>query len=76
MKCTLTSTDRQDVYENVSAIMLPAVSGETQILPGHAESFFQLGIGSILLQRRDSEVPIAINAGFCHVLEDEVIIII
>jgi len=57
--------------------MLPAFSGQMQILPGHAESFLSLNEGNIVFQEsRERKETIQIMNGECYIKDDAVVIIL
>lgn len=75
--CTITSPQKTTVYKGVKSIILPAFSGQMQILPGHAESFILLRKGNIFLRQLNKEEEVIQNTnGECHVLNDVVTIIL
>ena len=77
INCTITSPKKTIVYKNVLDITLPALSGQMQILPGHAESFILLREGNISLRQlnKKSEIIQNIN-GECYIKNDVVTIIL
>jgi len=77
INCTITSLKKTTTYKNIQSIVLPAFSGQMQILPDHAESFILLQQGNISLRRlnKESEV-IQIMNGECHIKDNLVMIIL
>ena len=77
INCTITSPKKTMVYKKVQSIILPALSGQMQILPGHAESFILLQKGNISLRQlsKESEIIQNIN-GECYIKNDVVTIIL
>jgi F0F1-type ATP synthase epsilon subunit len=77
INCVITSPKKTTVYKNVRSIMLPAFSGQMQILSGHAESFILLQKGDISLRQlnKQSEI-IQIMNGECYIKNDVVTIIL
>jgi len=55
LTCIIVSSDNKKQYNNLESVILPAWSGEMQILPGHAESFFLLKAGDIVLRLADNK---------------------
>ncbi|HDL74974.1 MAG TPA: hypothetical protein ENH06_01140 [bacterium] len=77
INCIITSFKKTIVYKNVQNIILPAFSGQMQILPGHAESFILLRKGNIFLRQLNKEDEIIQNInGECHIKNDVVTIIL
>ena len=77
INCTITSPQKTTVYKNARSVTLPALSGQMQILPGHAESFILLRKGNISLRKsnKESEVIQNIN-GECYIKNDAVTVIL
>lgn len=77
INCTITSPEKTTTYKNIQSIVLPAFSGQIQILPDHAESFVLLQQGNISLHQlnKGSEV-IQIMNGECHIKDNVVMIIL
>jgi len=77
INCTITSPKKTTVYKNVQNITLPALSGQMQILSGHAESFILLQKGNIVLQQTGKERETIQNAGGeCYIKDNTVTIIL
>ncbi len=77
INCTITSPKKTVIYKNVHSVTLPALSGQIQILKGHAESFILLKEGVILLKYLNKESETIQNTnGECHVKDDIVKIIL
>lgn len=75
MECLLVSSREKKQWKNIRCITLPAIQGEAEILPGHAESFIQLKAGKLVLKNQKEE-SFLINGGVCYVYNDKVLIII
>ena len=78
IKCTISSPLETTAYDNLRGITLPAVHGQMEILPGHAESFMLLQKGDVILHYADSEdkvVKIA-GSGACYAKDDAIVIFI
>lgn len=78
INCAITSPQKTIVYKNVLSVTIPAVFGQTQILPGHAESFILLKKGDILLRQLNKENKIIQNNtnGECYIKNDTVAVIL
>ena len=74
MNCTVVSADGRRDFQNVESLVLPTLSGEVQVLPGHAESFLTLGTGQIVSSNKNE--IISIEGGACHIKDDDVIVIL
>lgn len=77
MICTISSPKETVVYHNVTSIVFPTISGQTQVLSGHAKAFFLLSEGDVILNG-DSKHPKAllIHSAHCFVDKDQVKIIL
>jgi len=77
ISCIITSPKKTIVYKNVQSIILPALSGQMQILSGHAESFILLQAGNISLRQANKESEIIQNIrGECYIKNDVVTVIL
>ncbi len=77
LKCIFSSPDKTDVYDNIESLILPSVSGETQVLPGYAESFILLGPGDIILgQKGGTNKKIPVLKGECYIKNNQISIIL
>ena len=77
INCTITSTKETKVYQNVQSIILPAYSGQLQLLPGHTEAFILLQTGKIILKRvHKQDELVQITKGECYAKNDLVSIIL
>jgi len=76
LSAKIISLEKTEVYSNLQAITLPAYFGQTQILSGHAESFFILQPGNIVLrQKNGKEKAINIQQSFAHIQGDNLIVL-
>lgn len=77
MNCTITSLKTTKNYKNIQSIILPASSGQMQILPNHAESFILLKQGNLALQPSSKqEEIIQIQSGLCYIKNNAVVVIL
>ena len=77
MLYTITSPKKTIRYSNIQSVTLPAYSGQVQILSGHAESFFLLKQGNIVLRYSIKQMEtVPINSGECHVSGNTVVVIL
>ena len=74
--CKIISPQKTIFSGKVKSITLPSAKGECQVLPGHAESFFLLNKGEIILRGEIGEKRISISEGIFHIKEDQSIILI
>lgn len=75
--CKIISPKGEILYKNIESIILPSTKGECQVLSGHAESFFLLNKGEIILRgEKIGEKKISISGGVFHIKEDQSIILI
>ena len=77
INCIVTSMNETVHYDKVHSVTIPSVSGNTQILPGHAEAFIALTKGNITLNisQRPKKV-ISIVQGECYTRDSTVMIIL
>lgn len=74
MNCSIISSqDKKEFYE-IKSITLPALSGELQILPDHAESFIILKKGDVVL-KNNKRNTLPVEGGVCHIKDNAVVII-
>jgi len=77
INCTIISPQKTIIYKNMQSITLPALSGQMQILPGHAESFILLQKGNISLRQSNKKNKIIQNInGECYIKNDVVTVIL
>lgn len=74
MNCTIISPEASQEFKNAASVTLPAVNGELEILPGHAECFIEL-VGGAAVAVGGQQIPLAAAGGVCHVQNDEVVVI-
>jgi F0F1-type ATP synthase epsilon subunit len=73
MRCKIISLERIQEFRGIGSVTLPVVGGERQILPGHAESFFRLGEGTIVLEG-GGQKSWPVSGGVCYVKDDKILI--
>jgi len=77
LDCRLISLKRTVVYKDVRSIILPAFSGQIEILPGHVESFLLLKEGDIVIKKSNEKIDrVSISDGECYVNNDFVDIVL
>ena len=79
INCTVTSPRNTTVYKNVERIVLPVESGQSEILPGYAESFIMLCAGELIIIResaKSNRENIPIQGGELHIKDDQAVIIL
>ena len=75
--CVVTSADETVHYDQVRSVTVPSVSGQAQILSGHAETFMVLKKGDVRLEKSNqSREVISIVQGECYVRNDKVVIVL
>ncbi|OIO33505.1 MAG: hypothetical protein COZ49_00040 [Candidatus Yonathbacteria bacterium CG_4_10_14_3_um_filter_47_65] len=71
--CVILSTQKARTYEALHSVLLPALSGQMQILPRHAEVFVLLGPGTIVLESLDgTRESIPVENGESYIRNDMV----
>lgn len=61
---------------NASSVVLPGVSGELQILPGHAQLYSLLGSGNVTVRTNEGDESFELTNGEVHVVDDVVTLIL
>lgn len=73
----ITSEAKKVVYDGLRSILLPAYSGQMQILPGHAESFVVLKKGGLILRQSNrQDKTIQITKGEFYFKDNRAVIIL
>lgn len=76
IKCVVMSFEKTNIYEGARSVSLPAYLGRLQILSGHAEAFFLLREGDIVIRKQNGEKKILrAPDGVCHFKNNNLIII-
>jgi F0F1-type ATP synthase epsilon subunit len=77
INCTITSPKKTTPYRELQSVVLPAFSGEMQVLAGHAESFVLLKEGDIIFNYQNGQKEaLKIEGGECHIKNNNAIVII
>ena len=77
MECIIVTREKVSRFLNLQSIDVPTLDGIVEILPGHAESFFLLGRGTLSLRISEGNTKnLAVRGGQCHVNNDFVQIIL
>jgi len=76
MNCKIVSPKKTLFSGPVESITLPSQNGEVQILPGHAESFFLLRKGEIVLKTKERKKTISVSEGIFYVASNEAVSIV
>jgi F0F1-type ATP synthase epsilon subunit len=73
LNCKILSPQKIKQYRDFKSMVLPAWSGQLQILQGHAEIFMLLKEGTISIKKGTGEEEIIqIPEGECHVKDDDI----
>lgn len=76
MDCQVISPNKKQEFHNVASISLPVESGQIEILPNHAESFFKIISGKITIVDNNNVNDIEVLEGICHIKNNKVMIIL
>lgn len=76
MTLQFSSLQKTISYSNVQAVFLPAYFGQAEILPDHAEAFFALQPGQIILKQENSSKEITISQSALAYINNNHLIII
>lgn len=76
MNCQIITTIKNQLFKNLISLTLPGSDGQMEILPGHAEAFFKLNPGEVVLITHDAPAsPISIPESVCYIQNNQVLII-
>ena len=73
LTCKIVTHDETSELKNLVSVSIPCTSGNLDVLTGHAETFFVLTKGEVVLRARKSEKKIDVSKGVGHIFNDEVI---
>ena len=77
IQCVITSPEKTTHYDNIKSVTIPVSEGCTEILPHHAEAFFLVGAGTIVLYSSDGKSEtVETKDGSCYVKDSKVMIIL
>jgi len=77
MDCKIITPQRIFVYNKLKSVLLPAESGQVQILPFHAEIFILLKAGEIVLGYSENKKKrVAIKSGLAYFRDNFLTIIL
>ncbi len=77
INCTITTAKGTKRYSGLRSVLLPASSGQIEILPGHAESFLLLAKGDIILNSKTGgKEKRPIEGAGCYMQNDELMIVL
>ena len=62
--------------DQVQSVVLPGSLGQAQILPGHAEAFFSLKAGNIVVETQKDTQEIPISGGICYIENDNISVVL
>ncbi len=65
--CDVRFPDRTETVEQVASATLPTETGEVEVLDGHAEAFFLLSPGSIVLDTNGRSQHFEVEEGCVYV---------
>ena len=71
----IVTPDRKVFSSTCDAVVLPTLSGETGVLPGHVPLITRLKAGELRITRDSGTETIAVAAGFARILGDTVSIL-
>ncbi len=74
--CKIISPQKTLFSGEVESITLPSFDGEAQVLENHAESFFILRNGKIILWLKNGRKEISIKKGIFHILDNRAIMLV
>lgn len=76
LQLEIVTPDRQVVNDRAEEVHIPSMRGYLGVLPGHAPTITEIGVGEIRFRRTGGEVEhIAVAWGFAEILPDKVTIL-
>ena len=77
MNIVVLTPDKEVFQGPITAVKVPGVGGQFQILRGHAPLVSALGNGEVSIVKKDGEkLSFGINQGFVEVLRDEISLLV
>jgi len=75
--CEIISPEGKRVFRKLTSIILPGVSGELEVLPGHAESFISLRKGQVRIKALTGgpAKEVSVKESICYIKDDYIRII-
>ena len=68
---------RETIRTEAAAVSIPSVAGEAQILPGHAEAFFLLKKGSVVVEEPEGgKRVLSVEGGICRFRSGRLVVIL
>lgn len=74
LTCKIVTHNKNSEFKNLVSVSIPCTSGNIDVLTSHAETFFVLAKGEVILRARKSENKIDVSKGVGHIFNDEVIL--
>lgn len=74
--CKIISPQKTLFSGEVESITLPSFNGKAQVLENHAESFFVLRDGDIILQIGNEKKKIPVKKGIFHIFDNRAVILV
>lgn len=72
MRCRILTASKTLFDDEADSLTVPAVNGEMEVLPGHAEAFAALATGAAVVLKGGKTWSFPIESGALHVHEDAV----
>lgn len=77
IECQVLTTNKKLFSDRIRSISVPAVRGQMQILPDHAESFVLLQEGELELVTKQGKLKtIKIEEGLLHIQNNRLVILL
>ena len=72
MQLDIVTPDRRVVIGDTTDVIIPAIEGELEVLPGHAPFISVLGTGVLTFTQGGKPVRLMVSGGFVEVADDRV----
>ena len=77
MNCIIASPQKTTHYNHITKTILPTTQGQINILANHAEAFFLLKDGEVVLTKKSaSQKRFLVKGGVCYVKNNQIILLL
>ena len=76
LKVTIASPEKQFFNQEADSVVLPGVSGEFEVLKGHAAMLSVLTTGCVYIKAKDSNEAVYIDSGIVEISRNQVSILV
>ena len=78
MHCTVRSLDEVLFDGMAASLSFETITGQVEVLPGHAEAFFVVVAGPMVIQAPEAAEPqrLEVSPAVCHVKDNRVTVVV